>query len=94
MALGKSGKRDDKLDQVLAIIPKPDILFWIDTDPNVALSRMRKRGTDSEELSTLQQFHKAYSKIPEKADWVHIDGNLTQKKTFDAIRKNADTLFA
>lgn len=94
MALGKSGSRDEKLDQVLAVIPPPDMLFWIDTDPKVALAGIQKRATDSEELDTLQQFSKAYRKMPETTNWIHIDGDETQGKIFNQIKKNADTLFA
>lgn len=94
MAFGKSGMRDEKLDQVLAIIPQPDMIFWIDMDPEVALARIEKRGTDSEDLSTLRQFSGAYRKIQEASSWVHINGNLSERKVFGLVKKNADKLFA
>ena len=93
MAFAMSGSRDQKTEQVLSIIPKPDLLFWIDTSPFVALARIRKRGTDDEKLATLQRFSRAYEGMPEPRDWIRINGDRTQKRIFNEIRKHTDTLF-
>ena len=93
MALAMSGARDTKTEQVLALIPKPDLLFWIDTDPPVALERVEKRGIDVEKLEDLQRFSDAFHKMQPSTDWIRLDGNATRKKIFNEIKKRVDTLF-
>ncbi len=93
MAFAMNGARDEKTEQVLAVIPKPDLLFWINTSPSVALARIQKRGVDIEKLSDLRRFSQAYHKMPESADWAHIQGDKSQKKLEGEIKKHTDALF-
>lgn len=74
-SIGESGERDKRLEQVLGLIPKPDLLFWIDVDPTVAFQRITARGIDAEDPNFLQVFCNALRSMPEVKDWVSIDGN-------------------
>lgn len=90
MALAMSGTRDEKTEQVLSLIPKPDLLFWIDTDPELALERVKRRGIDSENLHDLQLFHAAYHQMPESSNWVRIDGNQSENEVAEQVRCHVD----
>jgi thymidylate kinase len=93
MALAMSGNRDEKTEQILALVPKPDLLFWIDTDPSTALSRVEQRGIDVEKLDDLQRFSNAFQAMSKSHNWVRIDGNLARTKIYSAARKYTDKLF-
>lgn len=74
-SIGMSGERDKRIEQVLCLIPKPDLLFWLDVDPNVAFQRITARGIDVEDPDFLQAFCNALRNMPEAKSWVRIDGN-------------------
>lgn len=94
MALAMTGERDEKTEQLLELIPKPNVLFWIDTDPNVSLRRVQKRGIDVEKLEDLEKFSSAFRAMFSSQKWVRIDGNMTQQKIFLETRRYTDTLFS
>jgi len=94
MAFAMNGARDKKTEQVLSVIPKPNLLFWVDTNPSVALARIQRRGIDTEKLEDLRRFSRAYHKMPESADWVQIQGDKAQKTLEKEIRRHVDDLFA
>ncbi len=94
MALAMSGMRDDKTEQLLDLIPKPDLLFWIDTDPLVALGRVQKRGTDFEKLEDLEKFSAAFRAMFPLQKWVRIDGGMSRQKIFLETCKHVDVLFS
>jgi len=94
MALAMTGKRDEKTEQLLELIPKPDLLLWIDTDPQIALGRVQKRGMDVEKLEDLEKFSRALHIMFPSQTWVRIDGNITRQKIFLESRKHVDILFS
>jgi dTMP kinase len=93
MALGMAGARDEKTEEVLSLVPQPDLLFWIDTSPEIALKRIERRGRDSEKLEDLRRFSEAYRQMPESAGWIRINGNSTRAKIHKEIKKHVDALF-
>ncbi|UOG29832.1 dTMP kinase [Leptospira noguchii] len=55
----------------------PDLLFYLDLSPTIALERLNRRKEDKERFETLTQLekiHSAYEKILPK-DTVRVDGN-------------------
>ncbi len=94
MAFAMNGERDIKTEEVLGLIPKPDLLFWLDTKPDIALERINRRAIDCETLRDLQLFYDAYHKIPESRNWIHIDGNAEELAIAEQIRKHVDAFFA
>ncbi|EMS81984.1 dTMP kinase [Leptospira noguchii] len=55
----------------------PDLLFYLDLSPTIALERLNRRKEDKERFETLTQLekiHSAYEKILPK-DTIQIDGN-------------------
>ena len=93
MALAMEGARDKKTEEVLATIPRPDLLFWIDTDPTVALARINKRGIDTDRLGNLQSFSQAFRQMPESESWIRLNGNLLPGKIFHQVKKHLTVLF-
>lgn len=92
-AIGMSGGRDKRIEQVLDLIPRPDLLFWIDVDPAVAFQRITARGIDTEDLEFLQAFCGALRTMPESKDWVRIDGNKRIEEISDEIKKYVNDFF-
>lgn len=74
-SIGMSGERDKRIEQVLGLIPKPDLLFWLDIDPDVAHKRITARGIDAEDIDFLQAFCSALRAMPESKNWIRINGN-------------------
>lgn len=93
MALAMSGLRDAKTEEVLDLIPKPDLLFWIDIDPQVALERVKKRAIDTETLHDLQCFSDAFKDTADTYEWLRVPGNGTEIRVFETIRGHARKLF-
>lgn len=93
MALAMSGERDVKTEQVLAVIPKPDLLFWVNTDPSVAFSRVEERGIDVEKLEDLQRFREAFATMYPSSEWIQLDGDQAEDEVFDIVKRHVDTMF-
>lgn len=93
MALAMSGARDEKTEQVLALIPRPKLVFWVDTHPFVAFARVKKRGTDTETLDDLERFSQAFHTLVVSENWVRLDGNLQANRIFGKVKRHVDTLF-
>ena len=74
-SIGMYGKRDERIAHVLGLIPKPNLLFWLDTEPDVAFQRITARGIDTMDLDFLEVFCSALRSMPEAKNWVRIDGN-------------------
>lgn len=94
MALAMTGQRDTKTEQVLAMIPLPDLLFWVDTSPEVAHERVKVRGTDTEDLEELRKFSSAFKEMSESECWVRVDGDRTPEVIFEEIKGHVDRFFS
>ncbi len=94
MAFAMTGERDEKTEQLLDLIPKPDLLLWVDTDPQIALGRVQKRGIDIEKLDDLEKFSEALRAMYPSQSWLRIDGNAAQQRIFLEIRKCVDGIFS
>lgn len=60
----------------------PDLLFYLDLSPSIALERLNRRKEGKERFETLAQLEKirsAYEKILPK-DTIRIDGNKNQNQ--------------
>lgn len=92
-SIGMGGARDERVEQVLGLIPKPSLLFWIDVDPIVAFQRIAARGIDTEELSFLEAFCGALRSMPESKDWIRIDGGKPIEAIAQEIREHVNSFF-
>ena len=53
-------------------LPQPDLVIYLDIDPQEAHSRILARGTDSELLADLESLHDAYRALPEFPGFTRI----------------------
>lgn len=93
MTLAMSEVRDEKTEEVLSLIPKPDMLFWLDTHPEIAFQRVRKRGIDVEVLDDLKKFSAAYRTSAKGMRWIRVRGNGTASMIFNDVRRHTDRIF-
>ncbi|GGS49307.1 hypothetical protein F2B00_09690 [Streptomyces parvus] len=54
-----------RLRRLYGQLPSPDVTFLLDLAPDLALERVRARNTDTNSLSFLTRFHKAYRGLEE-----------------------------
>lgn len=92
-SIGMGGGRDNRIEQVLGVIPRPDLLFWIDVDPAVAYQRITARGIDAEDFDFLQAFCGALRSMPEATDWVRIGGDRRVEQISDEIKEHVSDFF-
>ncbi|WP_199515430.1 dTMP kinase [Nucisporomicrobium flavum] len=67
------------------VFPRPDVTFLLDVDPEVAYDRIERRGYDHEEMSYLRAAAAAYRALPEYADFVVIDANVSPEQVQAAL---------
>lgn len=60
------------LPWLLRTLPAPDLVIYLDIDPDEAHARILARGTDSERLEDLAALHDAYQALPEFAGFTRI----------------------
>ena len=53
------------LPWLLRTLPRPDLVIYLDIDPQEAHARILARGTDSERLEDLESLSEAYRALPE-----------------------------
>ncbi len=87
------------------VFPKPDVIFFIDVDPDTAYERITERGVQRsitggvkrerfDKLDTLKLLHHNYKKLEKKYDglWININGNRDRETINKEIIKRYDEL--
>lgn len=92
-AIGMSGERDKRIEQVLGLIPKPDLLFWLDVDPEVGFQRITARGIDAEDFEFLQAFCGALRGMSERTAWIRIEAARRVEEISEEIRRHVCDYF-
>lgn len=54
-------------------LPRPDVTFLLDLDPETAAARVRSRGEDINDIAFLARFRVAFHALPEAKDFFVID---------------------
>ncbi len=72
-ARGDRGRR--AVRAAYAIFPRPTVVCFVATSPEVARRRVLARGIDTEELSHLRALDAAYRALPEFGSFVMVDGD-------------------
>ena len=99
VAFGSIGGCDiEWLHEINAEFPRPDITFIVDTNPDLCLERLGKRGTGLEFFERQARFGKAqetYRLMPERHDNVHLlNGHEEIDEIFSRIVRHLETIFA
>jgi dTMP kinase len=70
---------------------KPDFALFIDVDPEIVLSRLKRKKSVMENLETQRKVREVYLKFVERGDLIRIDGdkpkNLVAKDVLAAVNK-------
>ncbi|MFJ4029679.1 thymidylate kinase [Paenarthrobacter sp. NPDC089989] len=79
------------LPWLLARLPAPDAVVFIDAAPELAHHRVTVRGTDQETLDHLTALRTAYSSIPGFAEFVVVDANGTPGDVLAELERVIDS---
>lgn len=72
-ARGDRGRR--VVRAAYAVFPRPDVVCFLATSPEVAQRRVAARGIDTEELAHLRALDAAYRALPDFGTFVALDGD-------------------
>lgn len=97
----KNNFSDEKILEAIKIWgPLPDVLFYCDISPEIALERSEKRSynvkDDFDELKSLQEYYELYKKsveFIEKYKLIHVvklDSRKTVQELVEDVRKESD----
>lgn len=73
------------LRRLFKIFPKPDIVFFIDVDPDVAADRVLKRGRDTNSVEFLTRLRDGYRSLPEMRDFQVLSGEADRATIADDV---------
>lgn len=82
------GDRGERLARACyALFPRPDVVCFITTPPEVAKQRVEARGYDSESLAYLYALDSAYRTLPEFKDFEVVDADAPPDVVAARLRK-------
>lgn len=64
---------EDRLRRLNRELPTPDLVLYLDIEPEEARRRIKLRGVDDESLEFLEGFRDAYRSLPEYDGFTHVD---------------------
>lgn len=73
------------LPWLLRLLPAPDAVFYFAVPADLALSRIVKRGTDTEDLESLAAFDKGYRELDDFPSFVIIDAGQTSGQIVETV---------
>ncbi|MCI4061559.1 thymidylate kinase [Micromonospora sp. R77] len=82
-ARGDRGRR--AVRAAYAIFPRPTVVCFLATSPEVAQARVTARGIDTEELAHLRALDAAYRALPEFGTFVVVDGDRDPEEVAAAL---------
>ncbi|WP_091320928.1 dTMP kinase [Micromonospora chersina] len=75
-----------------AIFPRPAVVCFLATSPEVAQRRVAARGIDTEELAHLRALDAAYRALPEFGSFVVLDGDADPDEVAAALDRTVSPL--
>ncbi|MDQ0757327.1 thymidylate kinase [Arthrobacter sp. B3I4] len=73
------------LPWLLRLLPRPDVVFYFDVPAHLALTRIFKRATDTEDLETLEDFDKGYRELDDFPSFVRIDAGQSPEQIVEDL---------
>jgi dTMP kinase len=64
---------------------RPDFAIFIDVDPEVVISRLKRKKSVMENLETQRRVRDVYMEFVERGELVKVDGNWSKRKVADEI---------
>lgn len=95
LALVRRTENEARLRRMYATFPTPDLVFYLDIEPTVALQRVDTRATDSNSIGFLERFADAYRGLIEwNTTFKIVDANRDAEVVFDEVRSIVDQFVA
>lgn len=66
-------------------LPRPDVTFLLDLEPEIAAARVRSRGEDINDIDFLASFRAAFHALPEAKDFLVIDAAPSASAVADEV---------
>lgn len=76
-----------KVEEILLYAGAPDLVVFVDVPAELAHERIRRRGTDEEDLALLKRFHDALREISRGAGWIEVDGSGPAARVAAEVRR-------
>ncbi|OFI37110.1 thymidylate kinase [Arthrobacter sp. SW1] len=77
------------LPWLIATLPTPDVIAYLDIEPRLALQRITERGTDEETLEDLTALRDAYRSLPEHRNFLELDAGASPEEVLAQLRRAA-----
>lgn len=80
----------NRIEEVNSIFRKPDLCFFIDVEPETAISRIENRGEEKELFETLgylRTVKERYEILCKQGKMIKVDGNRSKEEVFEDIKK-------
>jgi len=74
------------LPWLLRTLPAPDLVIYLDIEPQEAHARILARGTDSERLEDLVSLRDAYRSLPEYSGFMHINAGASPDEVLSRVQ--------
>jgi dTMP kinase len=75
------------LPWLLRKLPAPDLVVYLDVEPQQAHTRIVARGADEESLSDLTALRDAYQSLPEFAGFTVVDARVPEHETLAGLKR-------
>jgi dTMP kinase len=89
---GATNEADLRL--VLGQLPRPDLILYLDLDPQQACDRLTARGSGLEDTTFLRANDRGYRELPEFGDFVVVPASGPVEQVQDRLREALDRRFA
>lgn len=83
LALAHRTTNDALLRRLFGAFPTPDLVFFVDVEPEVAAERVRKRGRDVDSLDFLTRLRDGYLSLPEMRQFHVLNGGAAPDAVVD-----------
>ncbi|WP_406731370.1 dTMP kinase [Streptomyces sp. NBC_01794] len=84
LAVAHGTTNEVMLRSMFSVFPAPDIVFYVDVDPDVAAQRVYKRGRDTNSVDFLTKLRDGYRSLPEMRDFQVLSGASDRAAVVDA----------
>jgi len=83
LAAAHGTTNDALLRRLFKVFPTPDIVFFVDVDPEVAVERVFKRGRDTNSVEFLTRLRDGYLSLPEMQHFQVLSGEADRAAVVD-----------
>jgi dTMP kinase len=83
LALAHETGNSSLLRRLFSVFPAPDVVLFMEVDPNVATERVRRRGRDTNSVDFLTRLRDGYMSLPEMRRFQVLTGDADPVTVLD-----------